>query len=104
MGLLTIGGFARASRLSPKALRLYDELGLLAPASVDPVSGYRFYSPDQLERARLIAWLRRLLAVGSALPSRPDGDLADLDVFGLLDGERDDLAVQATHRTPPTLI
>ncbi len=26
MGLLTIGSFARAARLSPKALRLYDDL------------------------------------------------------------------------------
>jgi PPM family protein phosphatase len=58
--LLTIGAFARASRLSPKALRLYDALGLLTPAHVDEVSGYRFYRPDQLERARLVAWLRRL--------------------------------------------
>ena len=60
MSLLTIGVFARASRLSPKALRLYDELGLLPPAQVDPVTGYRFYSLDQLDRARLVAWLRRL--------------------------------------------
>ena len=60
MDLLTIGAFARASRLSPKALRLYDSLGLLTPAHVDEVSGYRFYRPDQLERARLVAWLRRL--------------------------------------------
>ncbi|MBD3003641.1 MULTISPECIES: MerR family transcriptional regulator [unclassified Streptomyces] len=60
MGLLTIGAFARASRLSPKALRLYDELGLLPPARVDPYSGYRLYDPAQLERARLVAWLRRL--------------------------------------------
>ncbi|GAU68698.1 regulatory protein [Streptomyces sp. NBRC 110611] len=58
--LLTIGAFARASRLSPKALRLYDELGLLPPAHVDPVNGYRHYAPAQLERARLVAWLRRL--------------------------------------------
>ena len=57
---LTIGAFAQACRLSPKALRLYDELGLLRPAHVDEASGYRFYSPDQLERARLVAWLRRL--------------------------------------------
>ncbi|TDD66314.1 MerR family transcriptional regulator [Actinomadura rubrisoli] len=60
MELLTIGTFARASRLSPKALRLYDELGLLTPARVDPVTGYRLYDPAQLERARLVAWLRRL--------------------------------------------
>lgn len=58
--LLTIGAFAGASRLSPKALRLYDELGLLQPAHVDPANGYRRYAPEQLEHARLVAWLRRL--------------------------------------------
>ncbi|MEV6103267.1 MerR family transcriptional regulator [Streptomyces sp. NPDC051940] len=58
--LLTIGAFARAAGLSPKALRLYDELGLLPPAAVGGESGYRYYDPAQLERARLIAWLRRL--------------------------------------------
>jgi protein phosphatase len=58
--LLTIGEFARASRLSAKALRLYDELGLLRPAVVDPGNGYRRYAPDQLEQARLVAWLRRI--------------------------------------------
>lgn len=60
MGSLTIGMFAKASGLSPKALRLYDELGLLPPARVDPVTGYRRYAPEQLDRARLVAWLRRL--------------------------------------------
>jgi PPM family protein phosphatase len=57
---LTIGAFAKASRLSPKALRLYDELDLLRPARVDPDTGYRYYAPEQLEQARLVAWLRRL--------------------------------------------
>jgi protein phosphatase len=60
MRLLTIGTFAKASRLSPKALRLYDELGLLTPARVDPVTGYRLYASEQLDQARLVAWLRRL--------------------------------------------
>jgi PPM family protein phosphatase len=60
VALMTSGEFARASRLSPKALRLYDELGLLSPAEVDPVTGYRRYAPAQLEQARLVAWLRRL--------------------------------------------
>ncbi|GGJ12602.1 MerR family transcriptional regulator [Streptomyces brasiliensis] len=58
--MLTIGAFAKASRLSPKALRLYDELDLLRPARVDPDTGYRYYTVGQLERARLVAWLRRL--------------------------------------------
>jgi len=58
VGLLTIGAFAQAARLTPKALRLYDALGLLPPAAVDSESGYRLYDPDQLEQARLIAQLR----------------------------------------------
>jgi serine/threonine protein phosphatase PrpC len=60
MELLTIGAFAALTGLSPKALRLYADLGLLSPAQVDPVTGYRLYTPAQLEPARLVAWLRRL--------------------------------------------
>ncbi|MFG2357700.1 MerR family transcriptional regulator [Streptomyces sp. NPDC048521] len=60
MEFLTIGAFAKASRLSPKALRLYDELELLRPARVDPGTGYRYYARTQLRQARLVAWLRRL--------------------------------------------
>ncbi|MGC5410431.1 MerR family transcriptional regulator [Streptomyces sp. DT225] len=58
--LVTIGAFARLSRLSAKALRRYDELGLLPPALVDPVNGYRYYDPAQVRAARLVAWLRRI--------------------------------------------
>ena len=58
--LMTIGDFARDAGLTPKALRLYDDLGLLRPAEVDPHSGYRRYAPWQLERARLVATLRLL--------------------------------------------
>jgi DNA-binding transcriptional MerR regulator len=57
---MSIGEFARRSRLSPKALRLYDELGLLEPARVDDDSGYRYYTASQLDRAQLIAALRQL--------------------------------------------
>ena len=60
MDQMSIGEFARRSRLSPKALRLYDGLGLLPPARVDEDSGYRWYEPRQLEQARLIASLRLL--------------------------------------------
>ncbi|WP_141393735.1 MerR family transcriptional regulator, partial [Brachybacterium alimentarium] len=53
-GLLSIGELAAASGLSPKALRMYAESGLLAPRRVDPFTGYRSYGADQIERARLI--------------------------------------------------
>lgn len=58
--LLTIGVFARRSRLSLKALRLYDRLGVLMPADVDRDSGYRRYRESQLATARLVGMLRRL--------------------------------------------
>ena len=58
--LLSIGELAARSGLSPKALRLYDESGLLVPRRVDPSTGYRSYGIDQVGRARLIAALRGL--------------------------------------------
>lgn len=58
--LLSIGVFARRSRLSAKALRLYDRLGLLTPDYVDEANGYRWYRESQLATARLVAMLRRL--------------------------------------------
>jgi DNA-binding transcriptional MerR regulator len=58
--LLSIGVFARRSRLSMKALRLYDHVGLLKPAQVDLGTGYRRYRESQLATARLVVMLRRL--------------------------------------------
>ncbi|MCP3785496.1 MerR family transcriptional regulator [Micromonospora sp. A3M-1-15] len=58
--LLSIGGFAIVSGLSITALRHYDEVGVLLPAWVDPVTGYRRYRPEQAQQARLIRALRQL--------------------------------------------
>jgi DNA-binding transcriptional MerR regulator len=56
--LLSIGLFAVLSGLSITALRHYDEVHLLVPASVDPSTGYRRYTTAQLKTARLIRLLR----------------------------------------------
>ncbi len=55
---MEIGKFATASGLSIDALRHYDEVGLLKPASVDPRTFYRRYGKDQVSQARLICHLR----------------------------------------------
>ena len=60
MAEISIGEFARRSRLSLKALRLYDELGVLVPSRVDQGSGYRYYDTAQLDEARLVVMLRQL--------------------------------------------
>jgi DNA-binding transcriptional MerR regulator/effector-binding domain-containing protein len=57
---LTIGEFSRLTHLSVRTLRRYHEGGLLEPASVDPVSGYRYYTPEQIPSAQVIHRLRDL--------------------------------------------
>ncbi|ARZ71996.1 MerR family transcriptional regulator [Streptomyces sp. HU2014] len=62
--LLGISAFARRVGLAPSALRFYDDCRILTPARVDGTTGYRFYSPAQTDRARL---LRRLREAGLPL-------------------------------------
>jgi DNA-binding transcriptional MerR regulator len=113
---MTIGEFAAVAGLTPKALRLYDELALLRPAAVDASSGYRSYDRVQLGRARLIAALRRtgmpLARIGATVELGPDEAAADLAawwrqveadtaqrrelVAGLLSGWREEHAMSTT--------
>lgn len=57
---MPIGAFARLCRLTVKAVRHYAAEGLLEPAHVDPSSGYRYYTVEQVPAATTIALLRRL--------------------------------------------
>jgi DNA-binding transcriptional MerR regulator len=121
--LVSIGEFARLSRLSPKALRLYDRLGLLPPERVDPGSGYRWYAPGQLRQARLVAALRQiempLQEIKSILDLDPDAAAEQLagywagveaehaarraltgSLVGYLDGERSVMYDVATRNVP----
>ncbi|WP_062519053.1 MerR family transcriptional regulator [Demequina silvatica] len=75
--LLSIGQLAALSRLSVKALRHYDDQGLLTPVRVDPVSSYRFYSPDQIRRATLIGTMRRIDVPLPVIREILDGPHAD---------------------------
>lgn len=79
--LLSIGVFSRRSRLSTKALRLYERRGILVPAEVDPNTGYRRYRESQLAAARLVVMLRRLnmpLATVAEVVSAPAAVAVDL--------------------------
>lgn len=82
MQRMTIGEFAEAAGLTPKALRLYDEMGLVVPAEVDTFSGYRRYDPTQLGQARLVAQLRMvgmpLARIRAVLDLPPEARSAEL--------------------------
>jgi effector-binding domain-containing protein len=56
--MFKIGDFSRLSLVSVKALRYYDEIGLLKPVKVDQFTGYRYYSADQLPRLNYIIALK----------------------------------------------
>ncbi|MYV52576.1 MerR family transcriptional regulator [Streptomyces sp. SID3212] len=57
---LMVGDFSKATHLSVKTLRHYHQVGLLRPAEVDPGTGYRYYTPDQIPTAQVIRRLRDL--------------------------------------------
>jgi DNA-binding transcriptional MerR regulator len=60
LGSLTIGDFSRVTFLSVKTLRHYHQAGLLEPAEVDPVTGYRRYTSAQIPIAQVIRRFREL--------------------------------------------
>jgi DNA-binding transcriptional MerR regulator len=72
--LLTIGNFGRLSGLTVKALRYYDRVALIVPASVDMHTGYRRYERSQLKRARTIRRLRDLDVPLDGIRLALDGD------------------------------
>ncbi|MDG4533708.1 MerR family transcriptional regulator [Streptomyces sp. AV19] len=94
---MPIGIFARHSGLTPSALRFYADSGLLRPAEVDPVSGYRYYGAGQVARATALRRLRELAmplpSVEAVLAAGPDeaSRLIDEHVAGVVE---DALAVR----------
>ena len=67
--LLKIGEVADFFQISVKAVRIYEKKGILTPAHVDPESGYRYYTPDQLHQ---LAALLELKALGFSLDEIKD--------------------------------
>ncbi len=58
--MLKIRDFARLAEVSMTTLRYYDEIGLLKPVHVDPETGYRFYTIDQLPHLHRILAFKEL--------------------------------------------
>jgi len=82
--MIKIGDFSKLSQLPVKTLRYYDEIGLLQPAAVDPVSSYRFYSAAQLPRLRRIQALKELGLSLHQISLLLDGDLPAEQIVGML--------------------
>lgn len=80
---IPISRFSIITRISPKALRYYDQKGLLVPEAKDQFTGYRYYTTDQLERGVRIKTLCNLgfslEAIASFLEAETKGDGATIE-------------------------
>ncbi len=74
---MPIGAFARSSGLTASALRFYADSGVIRPARVDDVSGYRYYSAAQLDRAVAIRRMRDMGMPLGAVAEVLDADAED---------------------------
>ena len=57
--MLQIGEFSKICQVSVKTLHHYDKIGLLTPAQVDHITGYRYYRMEQIDTMNYIGRLKR---------------------------------------------
>jgi DNA-binding transcriptional MerR regulator len=101
--MFKISDFSRLCRLSVKALRYYDELGLLKPAQIDRFTGYRYYSIDQLPRLNRILALKDLGLSLEQIGGLLDSGLSPDQLRGMLKLKRAKLQQQSIRCHQPGL-
>jgi DNA-binding transcriptional MerR regulator len=92
--MFSIGEFARHGRISVRMLRHYDAIGVLVPAGVDPVSGYRFYQAGQLSRLNRIIALKDLGFSLRQVQQVLDEQISAPELRGMLKLRRAELSAQ----------
>ncbi|WP_329565711.1 MerR family transcriptional regulator [Kitasatospora sp. NBC_01266] len=97
--MFTIGDFARHGRVSVRMLRHYDAIGLLHPAQVDPVSGYRFYAAAQLARLNRVIALKDLGFTLDQVKAILDEQVGTEQLRGMLRLRHSELAEAVTAAT-----
>jgi len=58
--MFTVGEFSRLAQVSKRLLCYYDEIDLLKPIQIDPLTGYRYYSAEQMSLLNRILALKDL--------------------------------------------
>lgn len=82
--MFKIGDFSQLGQVSVRALRHYEELGLLKPGQIDKFTGYRYYTVDQLPRLHRILALKDLGLSLEEIGSLLDSDLPAERLHSLL--------------------
>ena len=98
MGIvLKIGEFSQLSQVTVKTLRYYDDIGLLKPSNVDPESGYRYYSLDQLPLIHRIMALKELGLSLEQISTMINQDLSLERLEGMLQLKQAELRQRVTE-------
>lgn len=97
--MFTIGDFAHLGRVSVRMLRHYDAVGLLTPARVDPSSGYRFYTAEQMHRLNRLVALKDLGLTLDQVKVVLDEELPVEQLHGMLSLRRAELRQQIAADT-----
>jgi len=100
---MPIGRFSKSCRLTVKALRHYDEIGLLKPSFVDPNSGYRYYAPHQAREAVMIGMLRSLDIPIPVVKKLVNADRPDFKTLLIKEQERIKKDLEKNQRTLKSL-
>lgn len=79
--LMKIGEIAAFFNVSVKAIRIYEKKGIIVHARIDPETGYRYYSADQV---RTLNALLELKALGFSLSEIKDIISGGLDKSDLM--------------------
>lgn len=99
--MLRIGQFSKLARVSIKALRYYDRIGLLKPAMIDTSTSYRYYTEDQLARVNLISAYKAAglsnESILSLLDHAADKGTLLREQYQLLCARRDELAAEISR-------
>jgi DNA-binding transcriptional MerR regulator len=90
--MLRIGDFAKLSQVTVKALRFYEEIGLLKPTFVDPTTAYRYYSPHLLSHLRQILAFKELGFSLAETSSLLQADLSDDALRRIMQRKRAELS------------
>jgi DNA-binding transcriptional MerR regulator len=97
--MFSIGDFARHGRVSVRMLRHYDAIGLLRPASVDQVTGYRSYEAEQLSRLNRTVALKELGFTLQQVQSILDDKVSVQELRGMLRLRQAELQAQIATDT-----
>jgi DNA-binding transcriptional MerR regulator len=96
--MFKIGDFSRVTQVTVKALRHYDDLGLLKPARVDPDTGYRYYAAAQVPRLHRILALKDLGLSLEQIGPFLDAELSTTQLQALLLVKQSEVAEQIARQ------